>query len=54
MLEIVNSGPLAAPAGRNSGHGLRNIQTRVATLGGTATASPVDSGGFAVVVQVPL
>ncbi|MGI4875563.1 MAG: tetratricopeptide repeat-containing sensor histidine kinase [Janthinobacterium lividum] len=54
VLKIVNSGPPAAPAGRSSGHGLRNIQARVATLGGTATAGPVAAGGFAVVVQVPL
>ena len=54
-LDIVNSGPvLPFGAGRSSGHGLRNIETRAASLGGSATAGPLAEGGFAVRVQVPV
>jgi signal transduction histidine kinase len=55
LLEIVNDGPplAAAPAGRSSGHGLRNMRERALALGGSATATALAGGGFAVRVQVP-
>ncbi|MDB5268296.1 MAG: histidine kinase [Hymenobacter sp.] len=53
-LTVANTGPVVAPHGRTSGHGLRNMQVRAATLGGTATAEALAEGGFAVRVQVPL
>jgi signal transduction histidine kinase len=57
-LEIANDASLApAPAAahqRRSGHGLRNIAARAATLGGAAECGPVAGGGFRVRVRVPL
>ncbi len=43
-----------AETGRRSGHGLRNMATRAAAMGGAATAGPVAGGGFRVQVAVPL
>jgi signal transduction histidine kinase len=57
VLEIVNDGPVpsALPAaGRSSGHGLRNIRTRAAAMGGRAAAAICPTGGFAVRVEVPV
>jgi signal transduction histidine kinase len=51
-MDVVNTGPIITAAIRDSGHGLRNIQTRAATLGGTATVEAPAGGGFAVRVQV--
>jgi signal transduction histidine kinase len=51
-LDVVNSGPVITTAIRDSGHGLRNMQTRAATLGGTATAGALPEGGFAVRVRM--
>ena len=42
------------PAGRHSGHGLRNIRERAAALRGHATTGARPEGGFAVRVSVPL
>jgi signal transduction histidine kinase len=52
-LDVVNSGPLVS-AGRQSGHGLRNVRERARVLGGMASAGPRADGGFAVVVRVPV
>jgi signal transduction histidine kinase len=57
VLEITNDGPVpteAAEAGRSSGHGLRNIRTRAAALGGSALAAARPTGGFTVRVEVPI
>lgn len=57
VLEIVNDGPVpgtAAEVGRSSGHGLRNIRTRAAAMGGSAVAAASPAGGFAVRVEVPV
>jgi len=51
-LDVVNTGPVITAAIRDSGHGLRNMQARAATLGGTATAEALVAGGFAVRVKV--
>ncbi|MDO7877574.1 histidine kinase [Hymenobacter sp. ASUV-10] len=51
-LDVVNTGPVITTAIRDSGHGLRNMQARAATLGGTATAEALAEGGFAVRVRV--
>ena len=57
-LEITNDAslvPAQAPAHqRRSGHGLRNIAARAATIGGAAECGPVAGGGFRVRVRVPL
>lgn len=58
-LTIVNDGPpptsgAATPAGRTSGHGLRNIRERATALGGHATTEARPEGGFIVHVSVPL
>jgi signal transduction histidine kinase len=52
-LDVVNTGQ-PAPAGRSSGHGLRNMHERARTLGGTVVAEHLPEGGFAVRVRVPV
>lgn len=58
-LTVTNDGPppapgAAAPGGRSSGHGLRNIRERATALGGHATTEARPEGGFVVHVSVPL
>ncbi|MBF9143234.1 tetratricopeptide repeat-containing sensor histidine kinase [Hymenobacter properus] len=55
VLEVVNDGPVSSAVApeRNSGHGLRNMQTRAQAMGGSATATARE-GAFAVRVQVPV
>ena len=44
-LEVTNpAGPPSGRAGDRRGHGLRGISERVAAIGGSATAGPVDDG----------
>jgi signal transduction histidine kinase len=51
-LTVRDNGQPAAAAGRRSGLGLRSMQRRAASLGGTLTAGPQPEGGFAVQLQV--
>jgi signal transduction histidine kinase len=37
-----------------SGHGIHGMRERAASLGGTLTAGPTGSGGFAVRAELPL
>ena len=45
------SGPPRAPS---AGHGLVGLQERVAAMGGTLTAGPLERGGFAVLARIPV
>ena len=56
-LRVANGpGTTAAPSpnGHRSGHGLTGMRERVALLGGSLTAGPAPSGGFAVSAVLPL
>jgi signal transduction histidine kinase len=52
-VEVTNDGPVVRLAGP-SGHGLIGMRERVAMYGGTFTAGPRPSGGFAVSATIPL
>ncbi|MFC8826050.1 sensor histidine kinase [Streptomyces sp. NPDC057137] len=59
-IEVVDDGPPAETVGRprheirqGEGHGLVGMRERVALYGGTFTAAPRDTGGFAVRATLP-
>ncbi len=52
VLTVRDNGIGIAPGGRRSG--LRNLEQRAASLGGSLTAGPADSGGTELVWRVPL
>ncbi|WP_369196659.1 sensor histidine kinase [Streptomyces djakartensis] len=53
-VEVVNGRPTAPPPpSSGSGHGLLGMRERVAMLGGTMTAHPVQGGGFEIAAFLP-
>ncbi|GAA1832846.1 sensor histidine kinase [Microlunatus capsulatus] len=53
-IEVSDDGRGAAATGDGQGHGLRGMHERVALHGGTLTAGPRPTGGFAVRASLPL
>jgi len=53
-VSVADEGAVTGPAAEaGGGHGLVGMRERVAMLGGSLTAGPVDGGGFAVVTELP-
>jgi len=53
-LEIADDGLGASAGAVAEGHGIAGMRERVAALGGTFSAGPVESGGFRVAARLPL
>ncbi|TQL68548.1 signal transduction histidine kinase [Nocardioides albertanoniae] len=53
VLQVTDHGGRAAAGGGAAGLGLAGMRYRVEALGGTATAGPQRTGGFAVTVSLP-
>jgi signal transduction histidine kinase len=51
-LSVRDDGPVGEPG--PDGHGLLGMRERVATVGGTLSAGPLPTGGFAVDAELPL
>jgi len=53
-LEIADDGLGASTGAVAEGHGIAGMRERVAALGGTFSAGPVEGGGFRVAARFPL
>ena len=53
-LEIADDGLGASAEAGAEGHGIAGMRERVAALGGTFSAGPVQGGGFRVAARLPL
>jgi signal transduction histidine kinase len=54
FVEVIDDGRGSVAAGSEPGHGIEGLRERAEALGGTFRAGPRDSGGFRVVVTIPL
>ncbi|NUP18857.1 MAG: sensor histidine kinase [Streptomyces sp.] len=55
VVRITDDGPGATgPETRGAGHGLIGMRERVALLGGSISAGPSSTGGFAVIARLPI
>lgn len=54
VVDVTDDGTGGIPAATDTGFGIRGMQERAAAVGGTVSAGPRESGGFAVHAELPL